>query len=300
MAVSTNDGTRLRVVPGEPAETDVMSLAEVGRIVVPVDGSPFAERALPVAAWAAHALGAEIHLIEVVSGARDTASAVRYLDGLARRHAASSWDVARGDNVGNTIVAATRGERPGLACLATHGRERRATVLGSTASAVLDRATDSVMLVGPQARPPRAGDAPVVVAVDGAATDHALVDIARGWATRLGNRLVIATVAEPVPPSFREGRPLHRARGPADPEGYVADLAARAADASCTIDSRVAYDPISVRDGLVRLVDRTAALLVVGSHRRTRPLRALFGSHTPRIVHDIEVPALVVQLDAGP
>jgi nucleotide-binding universal stress UspA family protein len=40
-------------------------------------------------------------------------------------------------------------------------------------------------------------------------------------------------------------------------------------------------------------------LLVVGSHRRTRPLRALFGSHTPRIVHDIEVPALVVPLDAG-
>jgi len=205
-----------------------MSLAEVGRVVVPVDGSPFAERALPVAAWAAHALGAEIHLIDVVSGERDTASAVRYLDGLARRYAVSSWDVARGDDVGDTIVAATRGEPPGLACLATHGRDRRATVLGSTAVAVLDRVTDPVMLVGPQARPPRAGDAPVVVAVDGGATDHAHVDIARGWAPRLGNRLVIATVAEPVPPSFREGQPLHRARGPADPEGYVADLAARA------------------------------------------------------------------------
>jgi nucleotide-binding universal stress UspA family protein len=162
---------------------------------------------------------------------------------------------------------------------------------------VLDRAAEPVMLVGPQARPPPAGDAPVVVAVDGAATDHTLVAIARGWATRLGNRLVIATVAEPVPPSFREGQPLHRARGPADPEGYVADLAAGAADASCTVGTRVAYDPVSVRDGLVRLVDRTAALLVVGSHRRTRPWRALFGSHTPRIVHDIEVPALVVPLD---
>jgi nucleotide-binding universal stress UspA family protein len=98
--------------------------------VVPVDGSPFAERALPVAVWAAHALGAEIHLIEVVSGARDTASAIRYLDGLTRRHAVLSWDIARGDDVGDTIVAATRGEPSGLACLATHGRDRRATVLG--------------------------------------------------------------------------------------------------------------------------------------------------------------------------
>src|SRR5512132_873811 len=172
--------TRLHVVPAQGTDRGPVDPVDIGRVVVPVDGSPFAERALPVAVWAAHALGAEIHLIEVVSGARDTAAAIRYLDGLARLHAAWSWDVARGEDVGDTIVAATRGEPPGLACLATHGRDRRATVLGSTASAVLDRGTDPVMLVGPQARPPRAGDAPVVVAVDGAASDHALVDIARG------------------------------------------------------------------------------------------------------------------------
>ena len=61
----------------------------------------------------------------------------------------------------------------------------------------------------------------------------------------------------------------------------------------------VVYGPLSVRSGLVRLVDRTAALLVVGSHRRTRPLRALLGSHASRVVHDVEVPALIVPLDAG-
>jgi nucleotide-binding universal stress UspA family protein len=49
----------------------------------------------------------------------------------------------------------------------------------------------------------------------------------------------------------------------------------------------------------VRLVDRTAALLAIGSHRRTRPLRALLGNHAARVVHDVEVPALVVPLDAG-
>ncbi|MGH9290735.1 MAG: universal stress protein [Acidimicrobiales bacterium] len=276
-----------------------MDPGDVGRIVVPVDGSPFAERALPVAAWAARALGVSIHLIEVVSGARDTESAIRYLDGLARRHAAPTWDVAQGGDVGDTIVAATGGDPPGLACLATHGRDRSAAALSSTAMSVLDRTSDPVILVGPQARLPCAFDAPVVVAVNGAATDHSLVDVARGWTARLGNRLVIATVAEPVPGSFHEGRMLHRARGPADPEGYVAGLAARAGDASFTIETRVAYDPISVHGGLVRLVDRTAALLVVGSHHRTRPSRALFGSQTARIVHDIGVPALVVPLDAG-
>jgi nucleotide-binding universal stress UspA family protein len=164
---------------------------------------------------------------------------------------------------------------------------------------VLDRTTDPVLLVGPEARPPCAGDAPVVVAVEGAdeADDAALLRVALAWAAALGTGVVVATVAEPVPGSFHDGRPLHRSRGPADPERHVAMLAARAADAGTAVTTRVIYDPINVRDGLVRLVDRTAALLVIGAHGRTRPLRALFGSHTARVVHDITAPALVVPLD---
>jgi nucleotide-binding universal stress UspA family protein len=79
----------------------------------------------------------------------------------------------------------------------------------------------------------------------------------------------------------------------------MAAAAAAAAGPGTRVDARVAYDPVSVRDGVVDLVDRTAALLVVGTHRRTRPRRAVVGSHAARIVHDLEVPALVVPLDAG-
>ena len=67
----------------------------------------------------------------------------------------------------------------------------------------------------------------------------------------------------------------------------------------CTIDARVVYDPVGVRDGLVRLVDRTAALLVIGSHRRSQPMRSLFGSHAARVIRDIAIPAVVVPLDTG-
>ena len=55
-------------MPAERTDRGPVDPVDIGRVVVPVDGSPFAERALPVAVWAAHALGAEIHLIEVVSG----------------------------------------------------------------------------------------------------------------------------------------------------------------------------------------------------------------------------------------
>ena len=51
-----------------------------------------------------------------------------------------------------------------------------------------------------------------------------------------------------------------------------------------------------MRDGLVRLLDRTAALLVIGSHRGSLPMRPLFGSHATRVIHDIAIPALVVPL----
>jgi nucleotide-binding universal stress UspA family protein len=157
------------------------------------------------------------------------------------------------------------------------------------------------MLVGPQARPPCADDAPVVVAVDGTRDDRTVVRIAGEWARRMRWRLVVVTVAEPAPRPFRSDRQVRRSRGPADPEAYVAHLAADvgAGAANTVVDVRVVYDPISVRNGVARLVDRTASLLVLGTHRRTRALRAVLGSHAARIVHDIEVPALVVPLDAG-
>lgn len=295
-----NEGNPSVVQPGL-GDVAVATPPSLRRIVVPVDGSPFAERALPVATWVARALETPIHLVEVVARPAGTEPAIHYLDGLARRYAAPSWDVAPGDDPAGAIIAATDADPPSIVCLATHGRDRSATILGSVATRLLDRTTRPVMLVGPEARPPCAGDSPVVVAVDGVdeADDAALVRVALAWATALATGVVIATVAEPVPGSFHEGRPLHRACGPSDPEGYVAGLTARAAHAGTVATTRVIYDPINVRDGLVRLVDRTAALLVMGAHRRTRPLRVLFGSHAARVVHDVAVPALVVPLDRG-
>jgi nucleotide-binding universal stress UspA family protein len=294
----TTDETAHRALVTARWNAEITPLA-VPRLVVPVDGSPFAERALPVAAWLAKEIGAPIHLLEVVRRRGGTEDAIHYLDGLARRYPVDGWDARPSDDPGAAIVAATDGERPSLACLATHGRDRSAAVLGSVAAAVLDHTTEPVLLVGPKARPPGAADAPIVVAVDGTPEDTTVVAVAAGWAARLGRRLIIATVAEPVPGSFRDGRPLHRARGPEHPQACVAELAADVAGAGCAVDTRVVYDPISVRSGLVRLVDRTAALLAIGSHRRTRPRRALLGNHAARVVHDVEVPALVVPLDAG-
>jgi nucleotide-binding universal stress UspA family protein len=51
-----------------------------------------------------------------------------------------------------------------------------------------------------------------------------------------------------------------------------------------------------MRDGLVPFVDRTTALVVVGSRHRPGLGRLVLGSHAVRIVHDAAVPVLVVPM----
>jgi nucleotide-binding universal stress UspA family protein len=302
MIGSIGDGTPPNARPSTDPAPFTAEPLEVGHIVVPLDGSPFAERALPVAAWLAGAVGADMHLVEVVArseGEEASEGAIRYLDSVSRRHRATGWDVVQAADVGQALSDMLASSPGRVACLATHGRDRSAAVLGSVAASLLARSDRPAVLVGPEGRAVTAEDAPVLVAVDGTARDEALVPVALGWAARLGRRLEIVTVAEPAPAGHREAAAPRRARGPADPEGYVESLAARAGRAGVTVASRVIYDPISVRNGLVPLLDRTVALVVLGSGRRGSVPRLVLGSHAARVVHDAAVPALVVPLPGG-
>jgi nucleotide-binding universal stress UspA family protein len=273
---------------------------EVAHVLVPLDGSPFAERVLPVAMWVAAGLGADVHLVEVVpcEAQEEAEGAIRYLRSVARQHHAAAWDIVERNDVG-AALADTAGSAPGrLACLATHG-EGRSVPLGSVAVSLLQRSNQPVVLVGPVARAVTAADAPIVAAVDGTTRDDVLVSVALGWAARLERRLDIVTVGEPAPRWYLEGARPRQARGPAGPERYVESLAARADGAGVTIAPRVIYDPLSVQDGLVPFLNRTAALVVVGSRHHQGLGRMVLGSHAVRIAHDAAVPAVVVPLPPG-
>jgi nucleotide-binding universal stress UspA family protein len=126
-----------------------------------------------------------------------------------------------------------------------------------------------------------------------------LVPVALGWAARLGRRLDIVTVAEPAPHWYLEGARPRPGRGPAEPERYIESLAARAEGAGVAVATRAIYDPIGVRNGLVPFLDRTSALVVLGSRHRQGLGRMVLGSHSVRIVHDAAVPALVVPVPAN-
>jgi nucleotide-binding universal stress UspA family protein len=297
MASSTTDDATPPTTPDREPPPFAVQPVDVAHVFVPLDGSPFAERALPVASWIATGVDAGVHLVEVVpcDAGEESEGAIRYLDSTARSHRAVAWDVVEGNDVGRTLAGAL-GTAPGrLACMATHGRGR-SVPLGSVAVFLLEHTSRPVILVGPSARVVTAGDAPIVVAVDGTTRDDVLLPAALGWATRMRRPLEIVTVAEPAPPGYSEASRFRRARGPAEPEAYVQSLAARAETKDVAISCHVIYDPVSVRDGLVDHLDRTAALVVLGTRHRPGIGRMVLGSHAIRIVHDAAVPALVLPM----
>jgi nucleotide-binding universal stress UspA family protein len=280
---------------GDPAPFAVQPV-DIGHVVLPLDGSPFAERALPVGQWAAEVLDADVHLLEIVASGDDEGveGAIRYLDNVCRRCHAASWDVAERDDVAGALAEAVAASPGRIACLATHGRGRSASI-GSVAGSLVERNPGPVMLVGPGARAVTATDAPVVVAVDGTAQDRRLVPVALGWAARLARRLDIVTVVEPGHPAPVGGQ-RGRARGSSEPERYVESLAARARGSDVPVVARVVRNSVTVRAGLSLLLDRTAALIVLGSRQGERLGRMAPGSYSASIVHDAAVPALVVPL----
>ena len=65
MFATTDRKPPIRSVRSQADAGGAVASLGLRRIVVPVDGSPFSERALPVATWAARTLGTSLHLIEV-------------------------------------------------------------------------------------------------------------------------------------------------------------------------------------------------------------------------------------------
>jgi nucleotide-binding universal stress UspA family protein len=262
---------------------------DIAHLVVPLDGSPFAERALPVAGWAAAELDADVHAVEIVRGDEEAEAAIRYLDSVARHHA-TRWDVVQRDDVGAALTEMVAQSPSWIACMATHGRDRT-SLAGSVTADVLDRSDRPIILVGPAARPVTTADAPVVVAVDGTPRDDELVSTALGLATTLGRRLDIVTADAP---GSGAGAPAWPAPRATDPHESVASLAARVAGGGVEVTCGVAEDPACVRDGLLPLLDRTAALVVLGSGPAPTASGKGLGSEAARIVHDAQVPALAV------
>ena len=274
-------------------------ISDIDVVLVPVDGSESSARAVPVAWELARRLDAEVRVLsagvqEQDLEPRETALAALDLpDGRAPRRTV----VLDPDPV-HAIHDALLLNGPAVACMATHGRGRSAALVGSVATEVVARGHDPLVLVGPLAGDRQGPSAGVVACVDDTPASDALIPLALGWARRLVQPLEIVTVAEPVPPSVRDGG-FHRRFGPeGDVEAFLKELLARMPiDEGAPVSAVALYDPISPADGVQSYLyrrDDPAALVVVSSCARKGVSRLVFGSVAAAIVHHSPSPVMVV------
>lgn len=263
-------------------------------IVVPLDGSDAARRALPVAAAVAERIGAEVVLVTIVSSRKPSAD----IDEL-RRLAAGLGVPARtklefGEDAAY-LLAPLAAQEGSLLCMATRGRGAvRAGVPGSVAAAVVRDARRPVLLVGP-ACPPTSAPAfeRILVCVDGSAHAEAVFDVAVRWARHLGMRMLLVQVVPPLAEAPTAAARI--AHGYTDPEGYVAGAAQRMRAEGVKAEWTVLADehPVQALAGL--MVAEAPSLVAMATHGSTGLARVVLGSVAGGVVGAAPCPVLVVR-----
>lgn len=288
-------------------------------LLVPLDGSRFAERALSVAVPLALQHSATIVLttafalpplqhpvVGVLPGEAPTGSRVRdefraQLERVARRvatkHRVTTATQFREGPIVDELELGVREANADLVVMASHGRSGASRLwLGSVTDALLRRASVPV-LVTRNARPwtltsanepifPR-----VLVALDGSPhAERALADALR----LIGDfscHVVLASVHDappaPVSPAWAEeaARELR--------ERYLKPLAERHAKPSLKFSSRAVVHADPARALLAMAKEENAFLMSVATHGRTGVRRAVLGSVADKVIRGATVPVLV-------
>jgi nucleotide-binding universal stress UspA family protein len=293
------------LVSPERSTTDIETPSTIHAILVSLDGSEFAERALPVAARLARKLDADVHLFlfSAVSHPEEVRQREADLDALAGRYSRVHRSVVVDVDPARAIRGYVEGLDDAVLCMASHGRGRSAGIVGSVASEVIARSEDPLIIVGPRIDDVAAtlwegvSGSGVVACVDESPASAPVLPVALRWARLLREPTVLVTVAEPVP-SPVTGVPTHRRFGPeGDVEAYLGSLVAATDVPDAHVTTYAIWDPISPAEGVRGyLREQPASLVVVGSRVRQGLARVVFGSVAAGIVHTIPSPVLVVPL----
>lgn len=290
----------------------------VRTILVPLDGSPLAERALPYAeaiARHAHMTLLLVRMLTLPSSATALigppgtclAEAEAYLDEqadrLAGRGLTADTRVIYGDAAAGIIQeTASRGAE--LIVMATHGRTGLGRlVFGSVAEEVLRQTTAPLLLVRAWAgdtAPPSLGTRPrILVPLDGSPFAEEALPVAVGLATALHGALVLLHAVSPLEPVvFSEfayaAWPESQEERLASGREYLRDLATRGATGACPVhcDVRLDMPTLAIADAAR---DHGAALVVMATHGRGALGRLVLGGVAHATLLHTRLPLLLIR-----
>jgi nucleotide-binding universal stress UspA family protein len=296
-------------------------------MLVPLDGSPFAEQALPPAIAIARACRAKLRLVKVHEPpppplAADDAGlfieadlAVRREERAYLRRQASRAREEAGlrvvielldDPIAGAIAEYVRSTDVGLVVMTTHGRGPLSRIwLGSVADGVIRRVTAPVLLIRPKegARPPvPEPNQRILVPLDGSPLGETAVGPAAELAEPLDLGLTLVHVVQPppvfgdsvavFPPPDLDERLELRQREAVD---YLEDVAEPLRARGLPVET-VAVVHTSVTDALLALIGvADVALVAISTHGRGGLQRLLLGSIADKLVRSSERPVLVVR-----
>lgn len=257
-------------------------------VLVPLDGSPAAERALVPALELVARTGVPLRILTRVLPGEEESSA-RYLVELADRHAAATdveSEIVSREAIPDAILD---GLAPGsLVCMSSHGRGGLArAVMGSVAEALLRRLDRPALVIGPHVVDEVGFTGRIVACLDGSDAAERTLAPAQQWSQALGLPLWLMEVRDPdvVPPAYT-------ATGDVTEGGYLAGLAH-----GLGVEG---WDVLHERDAAAALSDMAesssppTALLVMATHGRTGWDRLRLGSVTTAAIRSAAVPVLVV------
>ncbi len=251
-------------------------------IVVPLDGSEFAARALPVARAFARKTGGRL-LLMTTRWDDDVRTARDYLDEIsAANQDVDVSTIVIADRPAASAIQLVATESPSrIVCMTTHGRGRiRWALLGSVAEEVVRESSAPVVLLGRHCRTDWPNNfRKMVVCVDGTSAAPAVEADAVEWAKTLGLEVHVATVIHP----------LDAAAPDAVLDAIVGRMEAQGLHAHRYV-LRSTYAAGAIAD-FAEIVD--ADLVAMSSHVHAGTARVALGSVTMGVVGMARCPVLV-------
>jgi nucleotide-binding universal stress UspA family protein len=286
-------------------------------VLVPLDGSALADRALPYAATLARSSHARLVLVRAalahtLPGVDPTEAQVavveraeRELEAAAERLRTEGLAVETHvyyDEAARAIVDAAEHAAVDLVVMSTHGRGGLGRwVYGSVADRVLRRVAAPVLLVPAAADPLRTADAPqrILVPLDGSALAEEVLGEVRVLATARGAELLLLRVVEPPAPIEADGASYLRlaqeeAAALAEARSYLEGVAARLRADGRTVTTRAV-----VGEALPTIAatasEYEADLIAIATHGRGGLARLVMGSVAAGVLHRTRTPVLLVR-----
>lgn len=281
-------------------------------IMVPLDGSPLAERSLPYAEMLARASGGTLALVRAVTagitGSRVTVihEALAYLERIAADLRSRGLTVQTSAPYGQPasgVVAMAGQLGADLIVLATHGRSGMSHLAyGSVAEEILTRARAPILLIsarGEAASEPFAAGAPLLAPLDGSGFAERSLPTVRELAALLGTGVVLVQ-ALGDPEAF--GQPISPSTWAAIAEGwqeqevaavdYLREIARQELPGIETVCVARTGSTTAVVADVTR--DYGAALVVMATHGRFGLSRFFFGNVADDAMHAVGAPCLLV------